>query len=215
MMFTAWSMKYAGQKEIQQYYSGICDHYSLRQSTTFNTQVLSATWNEKTFLWEVVVENRITGKQEHWTANSVVDAGGQFYKAKRLNLPGIEDFQVEQWHTAEWPKDYDPSYLKGKRVAIIGTGPSTGQVAPAIKPFVKELKVYQRSATYVMPRGDGPVPKWKQRLFSWFPPLLWLYHLWWYYTVNHIPDISRDLELTSESSSRQASQHGIEEPRRT
>jgi cation diffusion facilitator CzcD-associated flavoprotein CzcO len=110
----------------------------------------------------------------------VVNAGGQFYKPKGWDIPGMETFEGTQWHTAEWRHDFD---LTGKRVAIIGTGPSTGQVAPSIQPLVKQLYVYQRSATYVVPRGDGPIPAWKKRLLSWFPPLLWMYHLWWYWSV--------------------------------
>ena len=73
--------------------------------------------------------------------------------------------------------------LAGKRVAIIGTGPSTGQVAPKIALLAKQLYVYQRSATYVVPRGDGPLPWWKLALFKWFRPALWFYHMWWYLSV--------------------------------
>lgn len=116
-----------------------------------------------------------------WTANVVVNAGGQFYKPKGWSIPGIEEFKGTSWHTAEWRHDFD---LTGKRVAIIGTGPSTGQVAPQIQPIVKELYVYQRSATHVVPRNDDPIPVWKRKLLALFPPLLWLYHFWWYWSVS-------------------------------
>jgi cation diffusion facilitator CzcD-associated flavoprotein CzcO len=145
--------------------------------------VIEAWWNEKTFLWEVLTEDCISKKESLWTANVVVNAGGQFYKPKKWDIPGMETFEGNEWHTAEWRHDFD---LRGKRVAIIGTGPSTGQVAPSIQPLVKEPYVYQRSATCVVPRGDGPIPAWKKTLFSWFPPLLWMYHLWWYWSVRSI-----------------------------
>jgi cation diffusion facilitator CzcD-associated flavoprotein CzcO len=177
---TDWSKKYAPQAEIQQYYQKIGNYYGLPQSTSFSTKVIEARWNEKTLLWEVLTEDCISKKQSFWTANVVVNAGGQFYKPKKWEIPGMETFEGTEWHTAEWRHDFD---LRGKRVAIIGTGPSTGQVAPSIQPLVKELYVYQRSATYVVPRGDGPIPEWKKKLFSWFPPLLWMYHLWWYWSV--------------------------------
>ncbi|OCK75222.1 FAD/NAD(P)-binding domain-containing protein [Lepidopterella palustris CBS 459.81] len=172
-----WSMKYAPGSEIQGYYADIAKYYGLEKNTKFKTKVIEARWNEDTYLWEVLLEDLATGKRTTWTANSVVHSGGQFSRPKWANIPGRESFKGTQWHTAEWRDDYD---LTGKRVAIIGTGPSTGQVAPRIAPIVKQLNIYQRSATYVVPRGDGPIPKWKQKLFSWFRPLLWLYHVWWY-----------------------------------
>jgi cation diffusion facilitator CzcD-associated flavoprotein CzcO len=173
-------MKYAPRHEIQQYYAEIAHYYSLEQNTVFNTKVLEARWNEDTLEWTVLTQHIPTGQQTQWTAKVVVHAAGQFSRPKWANIPGRSDFKGTEWHTAEWNDDYD---LTGKTVAIIGTGPSTGQVAPAIVNKVKKLIIYQRSATYVVPRGDGPIPKWKQRLFKWFAPVLWLYHVWWYSSV--------------------------------
>jgi cation diffusion facilitator CzcD-associated flavoprotein CzcO len=145
-------------------------------------KVIEARWNGTTYLWEVLVESVSDKKPCLWTANVVVNAGGQFYKPKAWDILGMENFKGAQWHTAEWRHDYD---LTGKRVAIIGTGPSTGQVAPKIRPLVKELHVYQRSATYVVPRKDTLIPEWKRQLFSWISPFLWLYHVWWYWSVRY------------------------------
>lgn len=182
---TAWSQKYAPQAEIQRYYGSIGEYYNLRQSTLFNTKVIEARWNESTFVWEVLVESATTKQQVLWKANVIINAGGQFYKPKSWQIPGIERFKGAEWHTAEWRHDYD---LTGKRVAIVGTGPSTGQVGPKIQPAVKKLYIYQRSATHVVPRGNSLIEEWKKRLFKWFPPLLWAYHMWWYWSVwPHLP----------------------------
>jgi cation diffusion facilitator CzcD-associated flavoprotein CzcO len=141
-------------------------------------KVISATWNIDTLMYDVLVENTKSGMKEEWSANIVVDAGGQFYRPKWAKIPGAEEFIGDQWHTAQWRDDID---LTGKRVAIIGTGPSTGQVAPMIAHKVKELTLYQRSATYVMPRKDMIQPGWRKTLFRWFPLALWFYNvsLWW------------------------------------
>ena len=143
--------------------------------------MVSATWNEETLMYTLFMENTKTGVQTTWTANVVVDAGGQFWRPKYANIPGKEDFQGTQWHTSQWRSDFD---LRGKRVAMIGTGPSTAQVAPQIQPLVKELILYQRSATYVVPRNDNPQPEWRLFLFKWFPILLWAYHWWFYFSVS-------------------------------
>ena len=133
-------------------------------------------------MYLVRVKNNKTDVETTWTANVIVDCGGQFWRPKYADIPGRENFKGTQWHTSQWRSDYD---LTGKRVAMIGTGPSTAQVAPQIQPYVKELILYQRSATYVVPRNDHDQPTWRQTLFKWLPPLLWAYHLWWYLSVSY------------------------------
>jgi cation diffusion facilitator CzcD-associated flavoprotein CzcO len=64
---------------------------------------------------------------------------------------------------------------------MIGTGPSTAQIAPQIQPIVKHLTLFQRSPTYVLPRRDEPIPRSWILLFTWFPPVLWMYHLLLYF----------------------------------
>ncbi|KAG9665052.1 FAD/NAD(P)-binding domain-containing protein, partial [Aureobasidium melanogenum] len=175
-----WSKEYAEQAEIQQYYADVAKAYRLRESTVFSTKVISATWNETTLKYDMVVMDKKTGKKSEWTANVVINAGGQFSKPKYANIPGAKDFKGEQWHTSDWHEGMD---VKGKRVAIIGTGPSTAQVAPRIAPLTKELTIYQRSATYCMPRQDHPHPAWRINLFKWLPFTLYIYHIWWYLSI--------------------------------
>ena len=171
-----WSSKYATRAEIQGYYADMADYYRLRQSTLFNTKVKSAKWSDDSLLWTVVCE-KTTGEVSTWTANVIVNASGQFTRPKFADIPGREVFQGTQWHTSRWNASYD---LKGKNVAIVGTGPSTAQIAPCIQPFVKNLYLYQRSPTYVMPRRNEPIPSNWQQWFKTCPPLLWFYHMYLY-----------------------------------
>lgn len=98
-MFADWSKKYAPQAEIQQYYAEIANYYNLRQSTSFNTKVIEVRWNADTYLWDVLVVDKLSKKESLWTANVVVNAGGQFYKPKGWSVPGIEKFKGAAWHT--------------------------------------------------------------------------------------------------------------------
>lgn len=180
LIYVAWSRTYASQPEIQKYYASVAKYYKLEQCTVFDTTVISATWDEESLMYTVRVKNTKTGIESTWTANVVVDAGGQFWRPKYANIPGKENFKGPQWHTSQWRSDLD---LKDKRVAMIGTGPSTAQIAPQIQPLVRELILYQRSATYVVPRNDYSQPRWRQILFKWLPPFLWAYHVWWYLSV--------------------------------
>ena len=62
-------------------------------------------------------------------------------------------------HSAQWHDGID---LRGKRVAVIGSGASAFQIVPTIAPEVEQLTVYQRTAPWMFPNlnyheavGDG------------------------------------------------------------
>lgn len=85
---------------------------------------------------------------------------------KKADVPGIDDFQGESWHSGEWPKIAN---LKGKTVAVIGTGPSAAQFIPNIYPDLKSLIVYQRSPGHVLPRNDKVVGWFTKWMFAHIP----------------------------------------------
>ncbi|KAF4470482.1 FAD NAD(P)-binding domain-containing, partial [Fusarium albosuccineum] len=47
--------------------------------------------------------------------------------------------------------------VTGKRVAVIGTGPSGSQITATIHPLVKDITVFQQRAQYIVPVNDRPV----------------------------------------------------------
>jgi cation diffusion facilitator CzcD-associated flavoprotein CzcO len=66
----------------------------------------------------------------------------------------LATFTGRTFHSARWDHDYD---LRGKRVAVIGTGASAIQFVPEIAPAVARLDLYQRTAPWVLPRPGGPI----------------------------------------------------------
>jgi cation diffusion facilitator CzcD-associated flavoprotein CzcO len=69
---------------------------------------------------------------------------------------GREEFAGHEFHTARWDHDYD---LRGKRVAVIGTGASAVQVVPEIVKQVGKLHVFQRTGNWFLPRDHEPYSK--------------------------------------------------------
>jgi cation diffusion facilitator CzcD-associated flavoprotein CzcO len=67
------------------------------------------------------------------------------------NVTGLPSFSGEMFHTARWRHEVD---LTDRRVALVGTGPSAIQVAPAIQPIVRQLDIYQRSPGWTLPKMD-------------------------------------------------------------
>ncbi|CAG9975613.1 unnamed protein product [Clonostachys byssicola] len=181
-----WTKKFSEGKEIQQYYSKYASRRELARNAVFNTYVHEARFNEETLLWEILVQSKKTGEKVKWIANVLFDNGGGFHRPKYAKIPGRDIFRGEQWHTSEWPQNVD---LTGKRVALIGTGPSAAQVAPKIQPVVDKLYMYQRSSGHVLPRQNFEFPSWVKTLFSWCYPLLWLYHVSYFVSFDRNKDM--------------------------
>lgn len=73
------------------------------------------------------------------------------FAAKR-HIPdwkGIESFKGIFIHPSYWP--HEGADLKGKKVAIIGTGSTGVQIATELTPVVGQLTIFQRSINTSMP----------------------------------------------------------------
>lgn len=76
------------------------------------------------------------------------------FAAKR-HIPdweGIDEFQGTFLHPSYWPHE-EPD-LKGKSVAIIGTGATGVQIIQALAPIVGKLVVFQRTPSTAIPMGQ-------------------------------------------------------------
>ena len=85
------------------------------------------------------------------------------------NIAGLKNFQGELFHSSNWNYDYD---LRGKRVAVIGTGASAIQFVPHVARAVDTMYLYQRSAPWVIPKGNRRYLRIEKFLFRVFPGLL-------------------------------------------
>lgn len=102
-------------------------------------------------VWNVGVAKKESGTVEHWVADAVIQCVGGLDRPKFGNLPGRETYKGVSWHTAHWRNDYD---LSGKRVGIIGCGPSVSQIISEIVDKVDHVTIYMRTPPVCLPRGD-------------------------------------------------------------
>ncbi len=163
---TDWSRTYAPQAEIHGYMLHCVTKYQLRSRIRCNAEVASAAFDAAAALWRVTLS---TG--EELCAEVLISACGQLNQPAYPALPGIEQFAGEAFHSARWRHDLN---LSGKRVAVIGTGASAIQFVPQIQPQVAELKLFQRSAAYVLPKPDRAYRPWELALMRRLP---WLQRL--------------------------------------
>jgi cation diffusion facilitator CzcD-associated flavoprotein CzcO len=157
-----WSRRYSPQAEILEYLDRCVDRYGLRPSLRLATEVARAEFDQDAGRWRIE-----TTAGETIEVDVLVSACGQLNRPALTRIPGAERFEGPIFHTARWDHDVE---IKGRRVAVIGTGASTIQVVPAIAEQVAQLDVYQRSAPYVIPKKDRPYRGWEKFLFRWFPP---------------------------------------------
>ena len=142
----AWPDFYSKRDELQAYFERCADSYRVRPSIRFHTEVVAAAWDGAEGLWRLVVRGP-DGAERRVYANAVVCAVGQLNRPKLPAIPGLSAFGGPAFHTGCWEHEHD---LRGKHVAMIGTGASGMQVAPTIAPEVGRLTIFQRSPHWVV-----------------------------------------------------------------
>ena len=127
------------------------------------TEIADATWDGEAARWRL---RTVDG--EAISASATIFACGQLSRPAWPSIPGRERFRGRSFHSAEWDHDHD---LRGERVAVIGTGASAIQFVPAIAPEVGRLDVYQRSASYLLPRRNNAYADWARSAIRRVPLL--------------------------------------------
>lgn len=156
-----WTHVYSPQVEIRAYLEGCADRYGLRPHLRLGTEVLDATLDEASGTWRL----RTSDGDEH-VADVVISAVGILREPAHPRIEGLGRFAGAQMHTARW----DPGVtVAGRRVGVIGTGASAVQVVPAIADEAERLTVFQRSAPWVVPRGDRAYSERARRAFRTVP----------------------------------------------
>ena len=155
-----WSMSFSPQPEIEAYLQRVAERSGTLDRFSFDTELVDARWDEDDQRW------RVTTTRGEVVARTLISGAGGLSAPRLPDIEGIETFQGEVFHSARWDHDVD---LRGKRVAVIGTGASAIQFVPAIAPDVAHLDVYQRTAPYVMPRNDRPYTRLERLLFRTVP----------------------------------------------
>lgn len=156
----SWSRKFSPAAEIWKYLRDVADRFGVTPHMRFGHDLREGRWDEDARIW------RLTTSQGELTCDFVVSAVGALSNPSIPKLPGLERFEGKVMHSARWDHEHD---LRGKRVAVIGTGASAIQFVPEIQPKVGKLTVFQRTAPWVVPRGDAPIPERRKRLYAKHP----------------------------------------------
>jgi cation diffusion facilitator CzcD-associated flavoprotein CzcO len=156
----AWGRFYARQPEIQAYARSLARRFGVRERVVTGADVLAAEWDEDAGRW------RIRTSRGDWSAQALISATGPWSEPVLPQVPGLEGFAGEVFHSSRWNHDHD---LTGRRVAVIGTGASAVQFVPRIQPQVERLTVFQRTAQWVLPKADRGITPAEQALYRRAP----------------------------------------------
>jgi cation diffusion facilitator CzcD-associated flavoprotein CzcO len=158
-----WSRMFSSAWEIREYLERCADEFDVRRHVRLRSEVTGARWDAGACRWTVDVNG-----EEAIAARALVVAKGLLSEPHVPTLPGLASFGGTTFHSAAWDHDHD---LTGERVAVIGTGATAVQFIPEIAPLAGRLHVFQRSAPWVLPRGDRPITRFERRLFERVPAL--------------------------------------------
>ncbi|RKG40650.1 MULTISPECIES: NAD(P)/FAD-dependent oxidoreductase [Acinetobacter] len=157
-----WSHLFAKQPEILSYLEDVVTKFKLQDKIQFKHELLEAKWDAKAHVWNLETS------QGAYRAKTVIFSTGPITEPSLPKIKGIESFKGEMFHSARWNHDYD---LKGKRIAVIGTGASAIQFIPQVQPLAKALVVFQRTAPWVLPKADMPLGNKTKALVERFPAI--------------------------------------------
>ncbi|WP_372408171.1 flavin-containing monooxygenase [Streptomyces luteireticuli] len=156
-----WPRNFSGQPHIRAYLERVADTYGLRPHLRLDSEVLSARWDADELRWELETASGT------YLADVVVSATGPLSDAKLPDIPGLGSFPGPVFHSSRWDHDVQ---LRGKRVAVVGTGASAIQIVPGIQPEVERLTLFQRTPPWVVPRADRRITAPERWLHSKVPP---------------------------------------------
>ena len=172
---TDWSRKWAPQSEILEYMESCARKYDLGRHIRLNTEIAAARWDANEGVWRLK-----TARGEEIVADVLVSGTGQLNRPFIPKIEGLENFKGLSFHSARWRHDVD---LTGLNVAVVGNAASAIQFIPVIAAKVHRLTIFQRSANWMVPRGDRAYTEVEKQRFARHRPLALAYR--WFIYFRH------------------------------
>ncbi|PRP93167.1 4-hydroxyacetophenone monooxygenase [Enhygromyxa salina] len=154
-----WSRMYSPQAEILAYLRRCADEHGVRAHLRLGHAVSEAVWDPDHRRWALETS------RGRFTADVLIAGTGGLSEPRVPELRGRERFEGRAFHSARWDAE---APLSG-RVAVVGTGASAVQIVPNIVDRVGQLKLFQRTPAWVVPRKDRAFSRLEQRMFALAP----------------------------------------------
>lgn len=142
-----WSHTFSPGPEIYRYLEDVVRRFGIDERIRFGSEVTRLEYDGGRWRLETA-----DGARDE--ADVVIAATGVLHHPRYPDIDGLDDFGGPVFHTARW--DHSVS-LEGARLGVIGTGSSAVQIVGAVVDTVEELRLFQRTAQWVLPVPNNPL----------------------------------------------------------
>ncbi len=135
-----WTHLFSPGCEIQSYFRGIADQFALRDRIRFNTEIVSARFEDGRWVLrtDAGAESRV---------DFLISATGALHHPRTPPIAGLDDFGGDAFHSARWDHSVP---LAGRRIAVIGNGSTGVQLICGLAGAAGRLLLFQRTAQWIV-----------------------------------------------------------------
>ena len=139
-----WSEEYPGSEELRAYFGHVDEQWNLSKDVIYGNKVIGATFDAKQDKWIIDCD---TGTRI--TTRFFLCCTGFAAKRHFPDWPGLDSFEGTICHSSFWPEGGVD--VRGKKVAVVGTGATGIQIAQTTARDAAELTVFQRTPNLCCP----------------------------------------------------------------
>ena len=156
-----WRRWMPGHREILEYFADVATTTGLRDNIRFDRPVTAATWTGDRWL--------VTAGDEQHEFRVLVCATGFLHQPSWPDFEGLDSFAGELVHSAQWRDDI---VTQGRRVGVVGSGSTGVQLVGALGGVASHLTLFQRTAQWIFPVANFPIPGVARRVQAARPQLM-------------------------------------------
>ncbi len=139
-----WSHRFSPGAEIQAYFEDVAHRYGVDALIRYGKEITRCEFENGR--WTITTNDGSTD-----VGDFVIAATGVLHHPTYPDIANLDSFAGTAFHSARWNHDVP---LTGKRVGVIGTGSSAIQIVAALVDEVAELRLFQRTAQWIMPMAN-------------------------------------------------------------
>jgi 4-hydroxyacetophenone monooxygenase len=142
-----WPQFNSTQPVLLDYFRSCVAEFDLEDAISYQHEVEEAVWDDERSIWSLRIRDA-AGAVAVSEVNAIVSAVGQLNRPSFPDIPGLDSFEGQSFHSARWD---DAVAFEGKRVGVIGSGASAIQFIPWLAERAAHLTVYQRTPPWLVP----------------------------------------------------------------
>lgn len=144
-VYKTWTFKerFPDHHELREYFAHVGKVLDLRKDTYFNARVVDCSWDDNAGEWTIKTQQGHVAKTRF-----LLLCSGLLHRQQKPDWPGISEYKGQVFHSSSYPEDLD---LRGKRVALVGTGATGVQITQEVAKQAEHLTIFMRRPSNCLP----------------------------------------------------------------